>query len=142
MLEEQKIYGSQFVSDCSPEALKELLHRFCLFLKKLHLDSAAQLEWQRIFEEATKDHTPQQLVASWSLRGDAIYLEIFYPKNTKTETTYQHDNITDKHGVKQIISKSYPNLHNTDQPQATIYELEIASEFQKENPTPSQPPRK
>lgn len=131
MLEEQKIYGSQFLTDCSPKSLKNLLYNFSLFLRKLDLDPPSQLEWQTIFKEATNNASSNNLITAWTLRGNQVYLEIFHPSNPDSIPSFHHENVLSSYGMRQIVSKTYNKLNNYNRPQNTIQELEIASEFQK-----------
>lgn len=131
MLEEQKIYGSQFLTDCSPESLKNLYQDFSIFLRKLDLSPPSQAEWLTIFKEATNNTSTNELITAWTLRGDQIYLEIFHPSSTDANQSYHHENVLSPHGMRQIVSKSYNKINTLHHSQNTSYELEIASEFQK-----------
>lgn len=132
MLEEQKIHGSQFLTDSSPESIKNLHHHFSRFLKKLNLDPPNQLEWQALFQEATThSNSSDKLVTAWTLRGDQIYLEVFHPSDPHLDLTYHHENLLSPYGMRQIISKTYKKLNKRKKPIPTTNELELASEFQK-----------
>ena len=164
-MQEQKIHGSQFTISSTVDVLEGLFHEFSLFMENLGLDKKSQAEWRLIFIESTSNAVNHggrnsgkgEVVVSWSLKGDEIWLEVFdegqgpplsaklfpdlpqYPSDQSGRGIFIINKFSDRHehwvspiGYKQTIIKKHPKIKYSSPEEkmldSTLEELSLSYE--------------